>query len=279
MRTLIVVLAIQSVATSYADTPELTGQVVVKPAPRPPSLALPQGRLGLALTLEVEMSANKIGEPLTIAPDITYGATDALSLSVVHSKFATTGFRAVAGGGVCVGDDSACPHVYNNAGVEALYALRNGPLSIAAIGGVHAINFDAGYYHAKVGTRVRYVAGRAGILASPSVLIAMTKRTDVMGTSRNKDLYYVPVLATYKLIPAFTVGLGSGVKGSLNDVGGTWEIPFGAVATYAIDRRITIGASFVFGKLIGGANDPPDPAPPATGIDYRGTQLWVVLTP
>ena len=107
----------------------------------------------------------------------------------------------------------------------------------------------------------------------------MTKRTDASGATRNKDLYYVPVLGTYRVTKPLTVGLGTGVKGSFEKLGKSWEIPLGAVATYAFSPHVTAGCSFVFGKLIGGADDPPDPMPPATGADFRGTQLWVVVTP
>jgi hypothetical protein len=247
--------------------------------PRSPavaSLALPAHKLSLALTAEIETGAGKLGEPVALAPDVAYGVTRDLTVSLVHSKFAVTGFRAVTGGGFCLGGDAACPHVYNNAGAEALYSLRRGPFAVAAIGGAHAMDFDAGFVDAKLGLRARYAHGRASLLASPSVLIALTERTDAMGARRNKDLLYVPVLASYKLIDPLAIGIGSGVKGSLTQLGSTWEVPLGVVASYAVDPSITIGASFVFGKLIGGADDPAM-GPPATGADFRGTQLWVVV--
>jgi len=263
--------------TAAAETSITSGGAPPPPPPRPGSLALPEGKLSLGLTFEIESSSHKLGDVVAIAPDVAYGATDRLTLSVVHSKFATTGFRAIAGGGLCLGD--ACAHAYNNVGAEALYALRNGRVAIAAVGGIHSMDLDRSFYDAKLGARVRYAAGRASVIASPSVLVALSERTDEMGTRQNRDLYYLPVLATYKLQPALAAGLGTGIKGSLNDLGGSWEIPLGVIATYAIDPKITIGASFVFGKLVGGADDPPAPAPPATGPDYRGTQVWVVVVP
>jgi hypothetical protein len=274
MRSLQISLLVLSSTTAIADS-EPPPASITRSAPG--SLALPHGKLSIALTFEIESTADRFGEPVAIAPDVSYGATDRLTVSVVHSKFATTGFRAVTGGGICLGD--ACPQVYNNVGAEALYALRTGPLAVAAVGGMHAMDLDRGFYDLKLGGRVRYTAGRAAVIASPSVLLAVTERTDEMDTRQNRDLYYVPVLATYKLVPALTAGLGSGVKGSLNDLGGSWELPLGVVATYAIDRRVTVGASFVFGKLLGGADDPPAPAPAATGADYRGAQLWIVVVP
>jgi hypothetical protein len=273
------IAALLAPAYAFAEPSVVREAAPAPPPAAPSSLSLSPGKLSIALTAEIESSAGKLGEPIAIAPDVAYGVTRDLTISVVHSKFATTGFRAVTGGGFCVGGDAACPHVYNNAGAEALYSLRRGPLAVAAVGGLHALDFDSGFYDVKLGARVRYAWGRANVLASPSVLVALTERTDAMGARRNKDLLYVPVLASYKVLAPLSVGLGSGIKGSLTQLGSTWEIPLGVIATYAIDRHVTVGASFVFGKLTGGADDPPAPAPPATGIDYRGTELWVVVVP
>lgn len=272
----VVVLAAPALAGEAVTAPQPEAP---QPQPRPGSLTLPQHTWLLTLTVEIESSTDRLAKPVAVAPDVAYGATDHLTLSVVHSKFAVTGFRAVTGGGVCLGEDAACAHVYNNVGAEATYALRNGSPAIAAVVGVHAMDLDAGFYDAKLGARLRYNRGRAALTALPSVLIAMTERTDEMGARRNKDLYYVPLLATYKVVPALTLGLGSGIKGSLNDLGNTWELPLGVVATYAVNRQITLGASFVFGKLIGGADDPPSPAPAATGPDFRGTEVWIAIAP
>jgi hypothetical protein len=237
---------------------------------RPASVALPSGKVQVALTFEIESTADKLGKPVMAAPDVSYGVNDRLTVSLIHSKFGVTGFRAVTGGGLCLGGE--CVHRYNNAGAEALYALRTGPIAIGAIAGVHAMDFDLGKYDAKLGVRARYALGaKAALVASPSVLVAMTKRTDAMDVRTNPDLYYVPILATYKVLPKLTAGIGSGIKGSFEKAAATWELPLGFIATYAIERRVSLGASFVFGKLVGGAD--------ATGSDFRGTELWVVVTP
>lgn len=44
-----------------------------------------------------------------------------------------------------------------------------------------------------------------------------------------------------------------------------------------IDKSVSVGSSLVFGKLAGGADDSPPPAPPATGPDYRGLNFWVTV--
>jgi len=241
------------------------------PPPRAPGLTLGADTFQVALTLELETTADKVGEPISIAPDFAYGVTDDLTLSLVHSRFAVTGFRAAAGGGICVTDEG-CPTVYRNVGLESAYNLARGELAFAAVAGIHALDLDQGFWGAKLGFRARALRGPFALLASPSVILAVTERDDAMGAPRNRDTYWLPVGVTYRVVAPLTVGVSSGLKGSFSDLGDRWEVPLGASAQYALSKRLVFGASFVFGKLAGGAPDP------MTGTDFRGIQVWVVTT-
>lgn len=230
-------------------------------------LTLDPGKLNVTATLEVNMSESAVGKPTSIAPDISYGVNEALTLSLVHSTFMTTGFRGAAGRGLCVtGSDNGCAKVYNNVGAEALYGLAAGAFSFAANAGFHALNLDAGFYAAKVGGKLRYTAGPFALSAAPSVFLAVNKR------DTNKDALFVPVLAQYKVIPALALGLGSGIKGPFSGFGDAWEVSLGVSATYAVLPALTIGGSWTFGKLVGGAGDA------ATGPEFRAVQAWVSYT-
>ncbi len=78
---------------------------------------------------------------------------------------------------------------------------------------------------------------------------------------------------------ALTVGLGTGLKAlDLSAFGDSWEVSLGAVATYAIDPATTVGASWIFGKVVAGYDNPPDPAPAVKGLDFRGVQVWGAKT-
>lgn len=243
------------------------------PAVRKPGLLLRRGQLNVAVNLELEMSADKVGHPVSISPDVSYGVSDDVTIALVHSRAGLTGFRAAAGGGLCLtGTDGGCVAVYNNVGAEGWYRLGRGAVPLAVGVGVHATNLDAGYYAVKVGAKLRYPAGRWLLHAMPSVLVAVTEREDDAGNPRNKDTVWLPVQATYKLQPRITVGLGSGLKGPLEGFGDAWQISLGAMVQAAVDARLTVGASWVFGAIVGGA-----PAP-ATGPDARGAQLWLSYT-
>lgn len=176
------------------------------------------------------------------------------------------------------GSDAGCPQIYNNLGVEALWSLLRGPTSVAVGGGAFAMDFDKGYYAAKLAARGRYTAGAFSMQLSPSVLIALTEREDAMGNRANKDALYIPLMATYKPIPVLWLSLASGFKGPLDDLGDAWEIPGGVVMQYVFNPSVSVGGSYVFPKLVGAADEPPAPAPPATGFDYRRFNVWVTLT-
>jgi len=250
----------------------------VAPAPRL-SLTLPAGKLNVTLTLELDASEDKVAEPISIAPDLGYGVTDDLTLAVVHSKFALTGFRAVAGGGICLsGSGAGCATAYNNVGTEAAYSLARGQVAFAAVGGLHVVDLDNSLFVAKLGGRARFSTGKVALNSLPSVLIALDKRTDAMGTRLNKDILYVPVQLTYRITRPLLLGLGTGIKGPISGFGDAWQVPIGVTAVYAIDPSLAIGASWTFGQLLGGATNPPDPAPAVKGPELRGIQLWASYT-
>ena len=268
-------LATLAVAPTLLSIPASADDAAPVAAAPAPGLTLPAGKVNLAVNLEIQMTADKVGKPVSVAPDVSYGVTPDLTVALVHSRFATSGFRAAVGGGLCVtGEDNGCPEVYDNVGVEGWYSLSRGQLAIAAGGGVHAVSLANDFYDLKAGAKLRYTMDKVAVHALPSVFIALTEREDDAGARKNPDQLWVPVQLTYKATGEVTVGVGSGIKGPLSGFGDAWEVPLGAMATYAIDPVTTVGGSWVFGKLVGGAPNPPEPAPAATGVDYRGLQVW-----
>jgi hypothetical protein len=237
-----------------------------------PGLTLPEGKLNLALNLEVNTSKDVVAEPVSLAPDVSYGVSDDVTAMLVHSRFLTTGFRGAAGGGLCVsGTGAGCANVYDNVGAEVLYALARGAFSAAANVGVHAISLDSGFYDAKLGARLRYSAGAVGVTVTPSVFVAMTERSDDDATTPdNPDRLWVPVVAGYTVSPELWLACGTGIKGPLDHFGDAWQLAAGVLGTYKLDPALSVGASLIFGQVAGGAD--------TTGVDYRWTQLWVSYT-
>ena len=246
------------------------------PPPAKPGVTLPAGALEVSANLEINMSAEAVGKPSSLAPDVAYGVSDALTVALVHSTYGITGFRARTGRGLCLtGEDNGCPAVYNNVGAEAWYQLGGGSLALAAVAGIHALNLKGDdWWSAKLGLKLRYpVTPALAIVSQPSVFVAITSR-EVGDVRVNDESLWIPVQAVYKVTPAVSVGVGSGFKsGRLSDLDVTWEVPLGVMATYKVDPALSFGASWVFGALLGGAED-VDGMPGKTGLDPRGLQLW-----
>lgn len=233
---------------------------------------LPPDSFRVDVTAEIEASTAKLAKPLSLAPDIWLGATDDLTLGFTESKYATTGFRGAAGGGLCLtGTNGGCPAIYNNVGFEAWYGAAQEPAGVALGGGPYAVNIDRGFYDLKLGLKLRIPAGTLAITTMPSLFLAMSGRDERVNP--NKDTLYVPVAFSAKLDQA-TIALGTGIKGPIPNFGTGWQIPLGISASYA-QGPVTFGAAFTFGALISGADNPPPPMPPVEGTDLRVVQLWV----
>ena len=162
--------------------------------------------------------------------------------------------------------DGGCAHVYDNVGLEATYALTTGPLAVAALGGVHAMSLDGGFYDLKLGAKIKYAKGKLVVTSAPALLLALTER------DASPDSIWLPVAAGYKVAPPVTVGMSTGLKGKLDGFADAWQLPLGAYATYAAAKPLSLGASWVFGQLLGGAGDA------ATGPEFRALQLWLTYT-
>lgn len=266
-------VVVVALVLSAAELPLASAEVEERPPP--PGLTLPRGASSLGLTVEIDASADRVGEPTSIAPDVALGVTSDLTIALVHSTFATTGFRGGAGRGACVsGTSGGCPRVYDNAGLEAHYGLRRGAVALALVGGAHALSLDAGHHGVKLGGRIRVAQGRLTLASSPALYLAATERGAAAGA--NRDRYWLPVAASYGIVPALSVGVVTGLKGTMQSAGDTYEIALGATLQGAPSRRVALGASWVHGKLVAG-----DAALPggARGRDSRAVQVWLTLTP
>jgi hypothetical protein len=238
-------------------------------------LTLEPGTLFVQLDLELNVAKDNVAKPFSIAPDVSVGATRDLTFSLIHSTFGTTGFRGGSGLGLCVsGSTGGCPHPYNNVGGEALYSVLAGDASIALVAGVYSLDLADSWVDLKLGFKSKLSSGPLSLTVNPSVYTALDKR-DAMAP--NVDQLYVPIGLTYKLSPVVTAGIGSGIKGPLagfTRFGDKSSVPFGVNAVVTLDPEFAVGASFTFGKLVGGTAL----GDAATGADFRAIHVWLNYT-
>lgn len=237
--------------------------------PVPPSLTLGEGRWSATLTIESSVSKGNVLGPISVAPDLAYGVTPRLTLALVHSGVAMTGFRGAAGAGICLrGSDHGCPQTYRNVGLEALHSLVTGKWAAALNAGVHLQPVtDPTAVRLKLGLKAKATAGRFSLGFNPSLVFVANER-DTQG-----DSLWLPLSLSIKPTPMLTAGLGTGVKiPNLSKAADSWQVALGVFAQAQIDPHLAAGASFVFGNVVGAEATSP-------GVEARFAQLWVSYTP
>jgi len=237
-------------------------------------LTLAPGGVFVQLDLEMNVAKDSVAKPFSIAPDVSIGATQELTFSLIHSSFGTTGFRGGSGLGLCVSGTPSCPHPYNNVGGEALYSVLAGDASIALVAGVYSLDLANSFVDLKLGMKTKLSSGALALTLNPSVYAALDKRDAMVA---NTDQLYVPIGLSYKLSPVVTAGVGSGIKGPLAGFarfGNAFTVPFGVNTVVTLDPTFAVGASFTFGKLAGGTAL----ADAATGAEFRAIHVWLNYT-
>jgi hypothetical protein len=279
LATLLAVAPIASADQPRPDAPEsseLRVDAPVTPPPPPAAVTLRQGVIAGHLAIEISLSSGGVLKPASIAPDLSYGVTDDFTIGVIHSGSALTGFRGSAGWGVCVkGTDSttelACHTPYTAGGVEALYSIARGSAALALDAGLIWSAFEPSVHtDLKLGFKLKMSEGNAFAWFSPNVWLALDDRFDRVVA--HEHLLFLPISVWIKPVPPLALGVGTGVKGPLENFGDRMSIPIGVLGQYAIEPRISVGTSFVFGKMFAGSAvmDP--------GLDARVVQVWVNLS-
>ena len=248
---------------------EVRAEARVKPPPAPASVTLRQGTVAGSLALELSVSSGGVLKPASVAPDLAVGVIDDLTIGVIHSGSALTGFRGSAGWGFCVtGTEANCRTKYTAGGVEGLYSIARGTGALALNAGVIWSSFEPTVHtDLKLGFKLKMSEGNVFAWFSPNVWVALDDRHDRVVPHEHQ--LFVPISLWVKPVPPVAFGIGTGVKGPLRSFADRMSIPIGVLAQYTFDPRFSVGASLVFGKILGGT-DVMDP-----GVDARVVQLWL----
>ncbi len=236
--------------------------------PPMPGLTLAKGKAVIAgETVNIGLFPDPpgAGKPISLAPSVWYGVSDKLTVGVTHDG-GTTGWTprpsinfgsttiagvtvpSLAGPGICVtGTDGGCPKVYNNASVDALFALSTDKLSLAVHPALDIASFDPLFLRIRAGVLGRYMASsKVAITFDPRIGIGLTKRDN--GNKENIDL---PVWFWYHLNDKVGLAINSGISGPLSKFGDSFFIPVGFNFTYMVNDKMEVGADFSFLNLIG----------------------------
>ncbi|HVV84504.1 MAG TPA: hypothetical protein VHE35_15655 [Kofleriaceae bacterium] len=210
----------------------------------------PAGLLSARVTLGINLSSDLVGKPISLAPDIYYAVTDRFQLGLVHDG--PMRWQSRPGAGLCLtGQDGGCPHVYDNAGVDAMLGLVYGnQLHLSAHGALYVTSFDAGTAMVAVGAAAKLHLGDALALFADFQLGFFLDDRAV-----NDDGLFMPIELQYQVGAPTTLKVLSGVSGSLSAFGDTVEVPLGLGLVRNLGEHLDVGARFSFDNLLGHQTD------------------------
>ncbi|MEO6773211.1 MAG: hypothetical protein ABI467_09325 [Kofleriaceae bacterium] len=239
-----------------ADQPVPAAAPAAASATAGDSFVLPAGKLLLDAQLELNLTSGAAFKPVSLAPDLWYGVNDDLSLGLVHSGLAETGFIGAVGDSLCfTGSSNGCAHVYNKVGLDGRYRLAK-PFALDAGLYINSIS-DPFMLDLKVGIDGRWSWDKVSLELQPSLLIGLTNRSPatVMGMAvgtGNSEYLYIPATLAYRVAPRADLAFQTGLVLPFTDTSNAWAIPLAIAGRYALSPNFGLGLAFSFPDLIGG---------------------------
>lgn len=205
----------------------------------------PAGMFSARVLLDINLSADNAGKPISLAPDLYYSVTDKLQLGLLHEG--PLGWQARPGLGICLtGKDNGCPKVYDNIGFDLMYGLSFGQVHLSAHGSLFVSSFDPTTTSVAVGAAGKlHLSERVALFFDPKIGIAISDR------DANDDFLYVPVELEYQLGAPTMLKLLSGISGSLSAFGDTYQAPLGIGLVQNLNAHFDLGVRFSFDNLLG----------------------------
>ncbi len=192
-----------------------------------------------------------------------YGVDDKLTVGLTHDFGTTvwtprprsrtvTAFDGIGnplpqtgGPGICItGDDNGCSGVYDNVGVDGLYALQRGRLDLAGHGGLDIGSFDPFLLQFRLGVLGRYTVNEwLSVVFDPRLRFGLTERDS------NKELLDLPVWAWYAVDAKLGVYFHTGLSGELSSFGDTYAIPLQIGGSYQLNEQLSVGLDLGFTRV------------------------------
>ncbi|HEX3761004.1 MAG TPA: hypothetical protein VHW23_20055 [Kofleriaceae bacterium] len=205
----------------------------------------PAGMVAARILLDINLSADQAGKPISLAPDLYYSATDRLQLGIVHDG--PMGWQARPGLGLCLtGTDSGCPHVYDNVGLDVMYGVSFGQYRLSTHSSLFVSHFDPLTMSLALGATAKTMLSRkVALLLDPKIAIAVTER------DTNDDALYIPAELQFQLGASTTLKLLTGLSGGLSTFGDSYEIPVGVGLLQNLTTHFDIAVRLSFDNLLG----------------------------
>lgn len=230
-------------------------------APASPITVVGKGKILIAgSTLNVNMSADAVAKPISIAPSVWYGVSDKLAVGLTHDG-GTTPYspRPFPGLGICLsGEENGCGKVYDNVGVDVLFGIKDeAKMGLAVHGGVIVESFDPMTLSLRAGVLGRYNASdKISVVFDPAIFIGLTERDGAevapgVTVGGNKEVIDVPLWLWFNVNEKLGAYVHTGINGPLDGFGDAFLIPLGLGATYKVNEKLGVGGDFHFLGIAG----------------------------
>jgi hypothetical protein len=213
---------------------------------------LPAGAIAADLTVEINLAHNYWAAPLSFAPDLWWGATDRLTIGLVHSNASVDRFSP--GASVCVRTDDVlyCDAPYRGSGLDARYrVLAAGALSIAPRGRVLLRDIAPWKPAVTLGALAKWTRGRYAITADPYVQLGVANQE--LG---NRAALWLPVELALQPTCRWQLAMSSGWNAEVSTLRDGWRIPLAAGVRARATSHIDVGATLGFASMFGPQNTP-----------------------
>jgi hypothetical protein len=224
-------------------------------------MTLPAGHILITADLGINISKGAAGKPISLSPDVWYGASDKLSLGLVHSSRGAYGLVGGVGKPLCLsGKNSGCAKFYNNVGFDARYQIKEsvgGGLGLVLDGGVLVNSLDPFTVALKLGAIAHYRKNKIAVDIAPAITIGINQRS-----AGNKEFLSLPISLQYGLSSRVSVSGQTGLVVPFSNAGDTYQVPLSLGGSYALSANAFLSAAFTLPTLVGGGKL-------ATGVDAR----------
>jgi len=213
-------------------------------------LNLAKGKIAIQAAVGVNLSKDAVAKPFAIAPTIWYGVSDKLTVALHHDNGRTPYTPGPGFGGLCLaGESKGCAKVYNNIGLDAIFGLSQGNMTLAAHGGLDFHAIDPMHMVLRAGVLGRYTAGKIHVDFDPYVYLGLTKRDE----GNFKQWIFVPVYLWYMANDKMGIYLHTGLNASLSDpgLGDSWSVPLGLGMNYMLSDKMGVGLDVLFPAPVG----------------------------
>ncbi len=206
---------------------------------------LGRGEVYARLVTEIDLAPRKRARPLSYAPDVWLGVTDALTLGVIHSE--TSVDRIDAGSSFCVRElASRCSGIYRGSGLDL--RIKWTP---HVAWHVRALLRDIDPVKPAVtaGVRVRWTRGPYFLDSDPYVRVGLGHRE-----AGNRDALVVPIWLGRRLGDRAELAIHTGIDGDFKLWRAGWHVPLGIRFEVTPARAIAFGIEGGFTSLVGPQN-------------------------